>query len=104
MKQEVVVQEPAATIFTCHPDERSGIRISKALYEEITGFIIQSIRESDQITLPELLGRARAYFKLRPAVDINWCVYHVKLNLEAKRHIRPVNRERAKNSTAIINK
>jgi len=76
-------------IETKHPGGKRGIAISPEMYEELANFIMHTLEKKDNINLISLLNYAEEEFGKR--VNLNWLIYHVKLDLEAKGLIKTVS-------------
>ena len=77
-------------ILTNHPEKKKGIQISSVLYNSITEFIIGEIHHHGQVTLAGLLLRQDDYFASAQNMNMNWFIYHVKIDLETKGMIATV--------------
>jgi hypothetical protein len=78
-------------IITCHPIKHSGVRMKKNLYDSIVGFIISNIRSTGSLDLSALLNKSGDLFPQH--ANINWYIYQVKLDLEARGYIKIIPNE-----------
>lgn len=69
---------------TLHPEGKQGVNILKRRYETIRDFILETIREREEISFQELSDLAEE--KLSTTFDgkVLWYVVTVKLDLEAR--------------------
>lgn len=88
--------ENGEIIQTNHPEKKKGIRMSKVLYNSIAEFIAEEIKNNERTTLAQLLIRQNDVFSDSKHIDMNWFIYHVKIDLETKGMITSVYNDRLK--------
>jgi hypothetical protein len=77
-------------MYTVRPEGKRGTVILKRHYEVIRSFILDAVASNEELTLTNLLEKAR--LELHDAIDsdVAWYVLQVKLDLEAHRLIELV--------------
>ncbi len=64
--------------------DRGGVYISKSHYDLLSGFILSTLEEKEDVALPQLLEEAaRQFYDFSPG-DLPWHFLRVKYDLEAK--------------------
>jgi hypothetical protein len=71
-------------ILTLHPQGKSGVNISKAKYDTISGAIQDSLRTHQSMTFKELTEEVRRRLEGSFDGSVSWYVTTVKLDLEAR--------------------
>jgi hypothetical protein len=71
-------------ILTLHPQGKSGVNISKAKYDTISGAIQDSLRAHAEMTFTGLTAEVRNRLEGSFEGSITWYVTTVKLDLEAR--------------------
>ena len=99
MYKQISMREPIEIVETQRPDGKRGIKILHDIYTNIANYIFGQIKDHRQVTLTTLLTDVEGEFKT--CSNIIWLAYHVKLDLEAKGHIK-VTRSARKDSVAQI--
>ena len=77
---------------TLHPEGKNGVNISKAKYDTIKKFIMDTIAANGELTYQELNKLAVKNLKETFDGKVTWHVVTVKLDLEARRLIERVPR------------
>ncbi|MBT8327691.1 MAG: hypothetical protein KJP21_08200 [Bacteroidia bacterium] len=80
----------AERIITLHPQGKKGVNILKSKYDQITEFIIQKLREYEEISYQKLSDLAE--IELSDSFDgkVVWYIVSVKLDLEARGFIERI--------------
>jgi hypothetical protein len=73
-------------ILSPHSRRSSKIRID--VYEQMTMFIIETLKQEKEITLLDLLNRAKQNTQWQLGGDIQWYLLKVKQDLEARSVIK----------------
>ncbi|AYB32806.1 DUF6958 family protein [Chryseolinea soli] len=78
--------KPAEEVVRTHrPDGRPGVVLLKQEYDFLCSFILSSVEKSDNITLNDLLEKARVTLDGKWSGDLSWKILQVKMDLEAHR-------------------
>jgi hypothetical protein len=75
-------------IETLRPDGKKGIKVPKHIYEQIVKLIITALRESNEVTLTEILDLIKEHRINHP--NLEFVSLHVKLDLEGKGFLKNI--------------
>lgn len=88
-------------ILTLHPDNKAGVRIEKAKYDQMSDAILQVLKEKKVLTFKELLGLVRELLDSKFAGSISWYLTSVKLDLEARGYIKRIDNKSPQRITLV---
>ena len=71
-------------IMTLHPQGKNGVNILKRRYDQIKGFILQTIEENNEISFEDLTDLAVKNLTNKFDGKVIWYIVTVKLDLEAR--------------------
>lgn len=78
------------TIYVTLPNRRKGILMFKNDYELISAFILDTINQEKEISLDELIEKAKVFLSGKIKGDLGWCLLLVKQELESRKIIRSI--------------
>jgi len=82
----------ANCILTLHPQGKKGVNISRAKYDQITAFILDTLQRKQEITFEELSDLAVSTLTDKFEGKVLWYLVTVKLDLEARHLIERIPR------------
>lgn len=82
-------------ILTLHPQGKKGVRISKAKYDVMKATILDVVRETPDMTHPELTNAVEERLRGKFEGSIGWYMESTKLDLEARKLIKREKGEKA---------
>ena len=84
------MKEENEKVQTFLPDGTKGEHILKSKYERWSKFILSALDTEENITLNDILERARTQTTVSQHNEIGWNILHVKRDLEARGLIKPL--------------
>ncbi len=75
---------------TVHPDGKKGVNILKRRYDAIKNFILETLKDQEEITYQELNKLAVKELKNTFDGKITWYLVSIKLDLEARKIIERI--------------
>lgn len=78
-------------ILTLHPQDKKGVNISLSKYEQIKGFILDTLRVKKKISFEMLTKLANAKLSGKFEGKVTWYIVTVKLDLEARGMIERIS-------------
>lgn len=79
-----------ARIITLHPQGKKGVNISKAKYEQMKQFILETIQAKQEISFEALNGLAVSKLTGKFDGKVTWYMVTVKLDLEARKLVERI--------------
>jgi hypothetical protein len=89
-------------IQTLRPDGKHGIWMSEDEYYGMQVFVIETLEEHDQLTLPELITIAEERLKGRLHDSIGYTVLHIKTDLLTRNVIRQTKQDNPRKKFPIL--
>ena len=80
----------AERITTLHPQGKKGVNILKSKYDQITDFIIRTLRKHEEISYEKLSDLAEIELSENFDGKVAWYIVSVKLDLEARGFIERI--------------
>ena len=79
-----------ARIVTLHPQGKKGVNISKAKYEQMKQFILETIQAKQEISFEALNDLAVSKLTGKFDGKVTWYMVTVKLDLEARKLVERI--------------
>jgi hypothetical protein len=90
---------------TLHPEGKSGIKMECHCYNVMKEFVLDLLRAEGEVSFSVFLQSVHSHFVNELGVNTGWFLYHVKLDMEARKlikHERPKNRRQHLSTIRLI--
>ena len=102
MDTNMPLSENHAMIETLRPDGKRGIWMHENDYYLLQTFVIETLEEHSQLTLPDLIEVAEKQLKGKLKEPLAYTLLHIKTDLITRKVIRQIDPENAKSKFPLI--
>jgi hypothetical protein len=91
-------------VYTVHSKDRISVRMKREHYNQISEFILTTLKAQIEVTILELIEKANLSFGEKFKGEVAWYIYGVKLDMEARGILKNRRCERRKINYIVRNR